>query len=100
MHAAVLMDDWADLNIFYMGYTVFLREIVFAHTKYRQMKLHHFWLFCNKSHIYIFFLLILAYILYIIFFLLVFVFFHFASYISSHVLYLGSIPFTFHLLPF
>lgn len=84
-------------HVFYCIWAVSVMAAVCAQT---QTKHHHFWLLCNKWHIYIPLVLISSYILYIIFFLLVFVFFHFASYIFYGVLYLGSIPFTFHLLLF
>lgn len=45
------MDDWANLMCFI--WAVSLTEAIYAHTKYRQMKLHHFWLLGNKSHIFI-----------------------------------------------
>lgn len=58
--------------------------------------------FCATNHILIFSFYQPHFCLYsiphyIIFTFIVFVFFHFASYISIPVLYLGSIPFTFHL---
>ena len=72
--------------------------------KYGKLQLHHVWLFVT-NHILIFSIYHAHFCLYsvphyIIFFFIVFVlFFHFASYISIPVLYLGSIPFTFHLSP-
>lgn len=49
MHAAVLMEEVADLTCLYGLYFV----LCCCYTKYRKMQLHHVWLLCNKSHIYI-----------------------------------------------
>lgn len=99
MHAAVLMEEVADLTCLYGLYFV----LCCCYTKYRKMQLHHVWLLCNKSHIYILhlprsFLPIFYSSLHHLSFI-VFVFFHFASYISIPVLHLGSIPFAFHFSP-